>query len=70
MWRGKAAAAGVVCLVGAGCASVQEQQLRQGADPQVRKEVEVELTGCLLSGTAPGTFVLADVANAERPTSR
>ena len=68
MWRGKAAAAGGVCLVAAGCASVQEQQLRQAADPQVRKEVEVELTGCLLSGTAPGTFVLADVASADRPT--
>ena len=67
MWRGKAAAAGLVCLAAAGCAAVQEQHLRQGSGPQARKEVEVELTGCLLSGTAPGTFVLADVANADRP---
>jgi hypothetical protein len=63
MWRGKAAA-GLVCLA-VGCAPVQ--QLRQGASPQARQEVDVELVGCLLAGTAPGTFVLTDVANPDRP---
>jgi hypothetical protein len=65
MWRRKAAA-GLVCLAALGCAPVQ--QLRQGASPQARKEVDVELAGCLLAGTAPGTFVLADVPNPDRPT--
>ena len=64
MWRGKAAV-GLVCLAAAGCAPVQ--QLRQGASPQASREVDVELVGCLLAGTAPGTFVLADVATADRP---
>jgi hypothetical protein len=56
----------MVLLAAAGCAPVQ--QLRQGVSPQSRKEVDVELVGCLLAGTAPGTFVLADVANPDRST--
>ena len=68
MWRGKAAAAGLVCVAAVGCAAVQEQHLRQGAGPQAKNEVDVELVGCLLAGTAPGTFVLTDVLNLDRPT--
>ena len=66
MWRGKAAAAGLICLTAAGCAPVQ--QLRQGTGPEVRREVDVELVGCLLAGPAPGTFVLAEVATADCAT--
>ena len=69
MWRGKAAAAGLVCVAAGGCAAVPEQHLRQGAGPQAHKEVDVELVGCLLAGTAPGTFVLTDVPNPDRPTA-
>lgn len=66
MSRGKAAAAGLLCVTVIGCAPVQ--QLRQGASPQARKGADVELAGCLLAGTAPGTFVLTDVAAPDRPT--
>jgi len=68
MWRGKAAAAGLVCVAAVSCAAVQEHHLR-GSGPQAHKEVDVELMGCLLAGTAPGTFVLADVPNPDRPTA-
>jgi hypothetical protein len=66
MWRRKAVAFGLGCLMAAGCASVREQR-RQAAGPQVSRGVDVQLAGCLLAGAAPGTFVLADVSGADRP---
>jgi len=67
MCRGKAAAVGLVWLAVVGCSTVQEQHARQAASPRVRQDFDVELVGCLLAGTAPGTFVLTDVASPDRP---
>ncbi len=63
MWRRKALAVAMACLT-AGCSAIQERRSAQPAGPAARQSTEIELVGCLLAGTAPGTFVLADVTNA------
>jgi hypothetical protein len=58
MWRRKATVIGVLWLT-AGCAAVQDRQSTQMAGLAARPDADVPLEGCLLSGSAPGTFVLA-----------
>jgi hypothetical protein len=58
MWRRKAAVIGVLWLA-AGCAAIPDARSgHQMAGVAAQTSGEVELEGCLLTGAAPGTFVL------------
>jgi hypothetical protein len=58
MWRRKATVIGVLWLT-AGCAAIPDARSgHQMAGVAAQTSAEVELEGCLLTGAAPGTFVL------------
>jgi hypothetical protein len=64
MWRRKATVIGVLGLT-AGCAAIPDARSgHQIAGVAAQTDAEVELEGCLLTGAAPGTFVLVDVTGA------
>jgi hypothetical protein len=62
MWRRKAAIAGIICLT-AGCAAVRDQRSNQIGGADARADAEVQLEGCLITGSEPGTFVLVDAGD-------
>ena len=58
MWRRKATVIGVLWLT-AGCAAIPDARSgHQMAGVAAQTNSEVKLEGCLLTGAAPGTFVL------------
>jgi hypothetical protein len=65
MWRRKATVIGVLWLT-AGCAAIPDARSdHQMASVAAQTNSEVKLEGCLLTGAAPGTFVL-DVTSSGR----